>query len=466
MIRSQNVNRALISISLDISLTLLSLFLAKLIRIQWPGIFPQERPHISLPIGFYIVALAIWGAVFLVASVYDPNHNLRAVDEFQSVTLAIGFAIIAYAGLFYLADIDISRGLFLTFVLLDAVFLLGWRVVARLFFHSRALRLQKRILIVGAGDLGRRVCETLKEKDPAQFIPVGYLDDDPDKVTEDLPLFGAVSDAPRVVAEQAIDDVVVALPLRAHERLTELAHLLSEMPVKIHIVPDYFSMAVYRTQAEDFGGLPMINLRDPALNEVQRLIKRVFDVTVVTIMLILLLPLLALVAIAIRLDSPGPIFFKQKRVGENQRPFLMIKFRSMVDKAETMQQEVSYVNELGQLIHKRQQDPRVTRVGRLIRRSSLDELPQLLNILKGDMSLVGPRPELPYLVASYEPWQRARFAVPQGLTGWWQVNGRSDKPMHLHTEEDLYYIRNYSLWLDLLILIRTPFVVLRGKGAF
>jgi len=173
-----------------------------------------------------------------------------------------------------------------------------------------------------------------------------------------------------------------------------------------------------------------------------------------------------LVALAIMIDSRGPIIFRQKRVGENGRLFDMFKFRSMVVNAEALQKEVVQVDEEGHVIHKVKDDPRVTRVGKVIRRWSLDELPQFFNVLKGDISLVGPRPEMPWLVDEYALWQRKRFAVPQGITGWWQVNGRSDKAMHLHTDEDLYYIQNYSLWLDIFILLKTPWAVLRGKGAF
>lgn len=466
MIRSQSVNRALLSMGLDVVLTMLALFLARQIRIDWPALFPTELHQVRMPIWYYAAVLIIWGLTFLFASVYDPSHNLRAVDEFQSVLLGILFAAIMYAGFFFLVDIDASRGLYLTFVLLDILFLLGWRVGARRFFKTRPWEPQRRILIVGAGEVGRRVCETFKQTDPSQFMPVGYLDDNPDKSVDDLPIFGRTCDARRVVEEQQATDVVVALPLRAHERVSELARDLSDTAVRVHVVPDYFSMALYRTQVENFGGLPMINLRDPALNDVQRLIKRIFDVVIVSILILICSPAMLVVALAIKLDTRGPIFFRQRRVGENRKPFYMLKFRSMVVDAEKMQHEVSQVNELGQLIHKTSNDPRVTRVGRVIRRGSLDELPQFFNIWKGEMSLVGPRPELPYLVETYEPWQLARFVVPQGLTGWWQVNGRSDKPMHLHTEEDLYYIRHYSLWLDLYILLRTPFVVLRGKGAF
>jgi lipopolysaccharide/colanic/teichoic acid biosynthesis glycosyltransferase len=167
-------------------------------------------------------------------------------------------------------------------------------------------------------------------------------------------------------------------------------------------------------------------------------------------------PLLLLIAALVRLTSPGPALFRQERVGENGRLFTIYKFRSMVEDA----------GDRLPAVHKDEADPRITLLGRFLRRTSLDELPQLVNVIKGDMSLVGPRPELPALVDRYEPWQRQRFAVPQGITGWWQVSGRSARPMHLHTADDVYYVKNYSLGLDLQILLRTISVVLRGRGAY
>jgi lipopolysaccharide/colanic/teichoic acid biosynthesis glycosyltransferase len=177
--------------------------------------------------------------------------------------------------------------------------------------------------------------------------------------------------------------------------------------------------------------------------------------------------LTALIAVLIRLDSPGPVFYCPKRVGENGRLFKMIKFRTMVENADQLRHLIDTVDEKGRVVQiKTPDDPRITRLGRFLRRTSLDEWPNFYNVLKGEMSLVGPRPEMPYLVDKYALWQRKRFAVPQGMTGWWQVNGRSDKPMYQHTEEDLYYVQHYSLWLDLQIIGKTVWVVLRGKGAY
>ncbi len=243
-------------------------------------------------------------------------------------------------------------------------------------------------------------------------------------------------------------------------------HQLQTLPVNIRIVPDYFELVFLRLSVEDFSGLPLLTLKEPVLDPFQRLIKRVFDIAVTSLLMIPALPLMTIIAILIRLDSPGPILFRQKRVGERNRVFCMYKFRSMRDGAEHMQTQVNTLDGDGHLIYKHPDDPRVTRVGQWLRRLSLDELPQLFNILRGEMSLVGPRPEMPWLVEQYEAWQCKRFEVPQGLTGWWQVNGRSEKPMHLNTEDDLFYIRNYSLWLDIKILWRTLQTVLVGRGAF
>lgn len=207
---------------------------------------------------------------------------------------------------------------------------------------------------------------------------------------------------------------------------------------------------------------------EPAISEPDRLAKRLFDLAVSALLLLILFPLMLAIALFIKLDSPGPVLFRQQRAGQHGRLFWMIKFRSMVTGAEKEEEELLQTTADGRrLFAKSPHDPRITRAGYFLRRSSLDELPQLFNVLKGEMSLVGPRPELPRLVEQYEPWQRARFAAPQGMTGWWQVNGRMQRAtLQQRVEDDLFYIRNYSLWLDLRILWKTIQAVLAGEGAY
>jgi exopolysaccharide biosynthesis polyprenyl glycosylphosphotransferase len=468
MLRRYTRNFAIFSILLDMGLTCLALALAAMVRPslpQLPWLIPV--PMVDLPPGFYVGVPVVWGVVFLLTSVYDPSYVYKAVDEFQRITSATLLAGLVAAGLLYFGFRDVSRWLFLTFLLFDLVLLLGWRVLARLGF--RLVRLpaaERKVLIVGAGEVGQRVGQMIADHAWMGLNLAGYLDDDPEKVGNGLPVLGGVADVRRLVLQLHVDDVVVALPQRAYGQVNHLVVTLHDLPVEVRVVPDYFSLALYRATAEDFGGLPMINLRDPALNSVQRLVKRLLDLIIAGLAMPVVAPASGLVALAIRLDSPGPVIYRHKRVGENGRIFDMYKFRTMVDGAEEMVDQVTRINSEGELEFKRPDDPRITRLGRFLRRTSLDEMPQLINVLKGEMSMVGPRPELPWVADRYEPWQRKRFAVPQGLTGWWQVNGRSDKPMHLHTEDDLYYIQHYSLWMDMFILLKTPWVVLRGKGAF
>ena len=278
---------------------------------------------------------------------------------------------------------------------------------------------------------------------------LGYLDDDPAKQARGLDVLGSLDKTRELVLENDVDDVIVALPQSAFSRLNEVVSGLYDLPVRVWVIPDYFALTLHQASVEKFAGLPMLNLRAPAISEYQRMVKRGFDLISTLLAMPILLPVIGLIAAAIKLDSPGPAFYRQKRVGENGRIFEMVKFRTMVENADALRHQVETVNDEGQLIHKQRNDPRVTRVGKFLRRTSMDELPQLFNVLKGEMTLVGPRPEMPYLVEKYDLWQRKRFAVPQGMTGWWQIHGRSDRPMHLNTEDDLFYVQNYSLWLDL-----------------
>jgi exopolysaccharide biosynthesis polyprenyl glycosylphosphotransferase len=469
MLRRYTVNYAIFSMVLDIVLTLLALLVARALRPSLPHTFPflVPVPNIDIPAVLFVLVPLIWGATFLIMSVYDPRRIYKVTDEFQAVTLAVVVATLIFAGVLYLGFRDFSRWLLATFVILDLTLLLSWRALMRLRFklgHPPAPT--RRVLIIGAGKTGLRLADMIAEYRWMGLDLIGYLDDDPDKSEQGLTVLGRLAEVRDVVHHHQIDDVVIALPQRAYGRVNQLALELHDLPVQVRVVPDYFSLALYRASVDDFGGVPMINLRDPALNDVQRFVKRIFDLLIAGFTVLLLLPLLGLIALLIRLDSQGPIFYRQNRVGENGRIFHMFKFRTMIPEADQLLGQVTKINSRGQLLFKRPDDPRVTRIGHFLRRASLDEIPQLFNVLKGDMSLVGPRPELPWLVECYEPWQRKRFAVPQGMTGWWQVNGRSDRPMHLHTEDDLYYVQNYSLWMDIYILLKTPWVVMRGKGAY
>ena len=458
----------------DALLTPLSLAIASWLRATLPigtgGALPQELTR--LPWFVYLLAVVSWSGGLVLARAYEPQRVLRWFNEGMRVTLGAVLATMWLAGALYIFFREMSRLQFAYFFAANLALVLAHRAILRILYRLRGRSRpgwRRRVLIVGAGDLGRRVARVVLDHSRWGFDLAGFLDDDPakqDREHEGASVLGPLESLRAVVEEKSVDEVWCTLPIRAHERLEWLVAEAETLPVRIKIVPDYFSLALVRAQAELLAGVPLIGLREPVIEGPVRLAKRIFDLTVSALTLLPAAPFMALVALAIRLDSPGPALFRQPRVGENGRPFDMLKFRTMFADAEERQAEVVRKIDTGELVHKHRDDPRVTRVGRWLRRFSLDELPQLINVLKGEMSLVGPRPEMPWLVERYQPWQRKRFAVPQGITGWWQISGRSDRPMHLNTDADLYYVYNYSLWLDILILLRTPLAVLTGKGAF
>jgi exopolysaccharide biosynthesis polyprenyl glycosylphosphotransferase len=427
--------------------------------------FPAE---IHLPLIIYPFSVVIWVSVFLFLSVYDGRRNFRVTEELTNVTIASVLAAVFLSGSLYLSFRTVSRLLFIVFCSTNYLFVVFWRLGYRLIFQLGASKLvsNRRVLIVGAGPVGRQLEESITSKPYLGLTIVGFLDDDPEKQENCQDILGTLDAAHFIVKKSNPDDVVIALPQRAYEKVNQLVAELHDLPVKVWVIPDYFQLALHKAVIEEFADIPMLDLRAPALNDYQRMVKRAFDLVVGIPSLFLVLPFMGLIALAIKLDSPGPAIFIQRRVGENGKLFWMYKFRSMVKDADQRLAEVIRHDPNGNIIHKSPNDPRITRVGRFLRRTSFDEFPNLINVFRGEMSLVGPRPELPVLVEQYEPWQRKRFAVPQGITGWWQVNGRSDKPMHLHTEDDIYYVQHYSIILDVKILLKTVWVALRGKGAY
>lgn len=469
MFRRFSVNFALFSIGLDALLLTLALTLAVRLRPQLNILpFAQFIPApIPVPWFFFLIFPLVWIGICLLFSVYDGRRNLRFVNEISSLTIASLLASFFLAGLLYLTYRDVSRLLFLSFTLSGYIFLLTWRLIARIALKNRRIRIpgNRRVLIIGTGETGKQLEQIILSNPVFGLTVVGFVSEQEQGPLGETVL-GTLGQTQTIIDSARIDDVVIALPRSAHETINQLVADLHRMPVKVWIIPDYFQLALHKAVAEEFAGLLMLDLRAPAINEYQRLMKRAFDIAITILILPFCLVIMGIIYLAIYLENGRPVLLRQRRVGENGVFFEMFKFRSMVKDAENLQPIFKRLDEHGQLIHKIPDDPRVTHIGRFLRRRSLDEMPQLFNVLRGEMSLVGPRPELPELVTAYEPWQWKRFTVPQGMTGWWQINGRSDKPMHLHTEDDLFYVQNYSMLLDIRILMKTLGVVLMGKGAY
>ncbi len=468
MFQRFGINYAVFSLIADACTVIVALALAERWRpgMDWlPFSIPITAQELVPPF-LYVAAPVTWCLVLFVCSMYDPRAVFRRSDEFRVLVLGSAFAGLASAGMLFLSYRIVSRWLFLIFVLLAFLLMILWRLAIHLLVarFGQSTERVRRVLVVGAGDVGQQVGRMVEHYGWSGMRLVGYLNGEEAGQLPGVPLLGKASQLREIALSHQVDEVVLTGPYSG-EHLEEMVKALLDIPLHVRVVPASSRLALDRAAVDDFAGIPMVDLRAGPLNEYQRLMKRSFDLLVAGVLTFVSLPVMAVIALSIKLDSPGPLLFKQQRVGENGRVFTMYKFRSMVSDAEKLQATVTVTDEEGRVVHKHKDDPRVTRVGRIIRRTSLDELPQFFNVLKGEMSLVGPRPELLWLVEQYQPWQRRRLVVPPGITGWWQVNGRSDKLMHLHTDDDIYYIANYSFWLDLKIMWRTVWTVLDGKGA-
>lgn len=471
MLRRFSVNFTIFSMladGLSVLAALISMSYVRLAINDWSFIayLPGD---IEYPTLIYLFFPFVWVFVLAAFSIYDGKKNFKIVDELSTLSIASVVASISQAGILYLAYRDFSRALFLLIIIFSFLLCVFWRLIARLVFRLRkeTLDFDHRILVIGkSAELKRVVKETsakahlLKNK-ILQFDlkDLSGVESDPDNSL-------LVSKVRELIAKEDITDVILAFPRTTPEWIAEISAKIEDLPLGVWVVLDYFDLSLSNARVENLSGLPLLALRAPALDDYSRVFKRIFDILLSSLILILLSPLLIVASILILIFDGWPIFFMQNRVGENGQQFRMIKFRTMVRDAEMLRSTVEQHGEDGTVIHKVRNDPRVTRLGKVLRRFSIDELPQFINVLKGEMSIVGPRPELPYLVENYEHWQRRRLTVPPGITGWWQVNGRSDRIMHLHAEDDIYYIENYSIWLDLQILIRTIWVVIIGKGSF
>lgn len=328
---------------------------------------------------------------------------------------------------------------------------------------------ERRVLIIGSGNRARRLAETLTRWTLSPVYIVGYLDSDPARVHRSVlgyPVLGTINDITSILKQHVIDEVVMAIPRAMIPEVERIACACEEEGVKFCFMADLFGVRVARTRLVEFGQIPLLTHEPIVQAEWKLSVKRVIDIVVVLCALPIVLPIMAMVAIAIKLDSEGPIFFVQDRVGQNKRIFRMLKFRSMVNGAERLQGDMEHLNEAVGPIFKVANDPRITRVGWWLRRSSLDELPQIFHVLLGQMSLVGPRPMSIRDVEKFdEGAQRRRFSVKPGLTCLWQISGRSRLPFSEWLRLDLYYIDHWSLRLDFKILWRTIPAVLRGEGA-
>ncbi len=487
--RQWRVFECIFMISLDAVLTIVAFYLAYFIRFDVLsnsailsslqrhifGIskFKGAPPEIYAPMAFSIMVLFI--IIFAIRRLY----SIRLTGSwFRQAWIIIGGStigtalVVTYYFIFQYANplYPTSRLLVLFVWITSIVVLCTGRVVVTgaIGMLYRMGFGETRLLVVGSGRLGKMVMQHIAATPTLGYSIVGFLHD-MNETPGDFGRFkmlGTIDDIGLVIRSMQVDEVIIALPSHMHQQAIRSVKLCERLGASFKLIPDLYELSLSRIDVDAIEGIPLIGIKQVSLNSTQRLITRLIDICVSAGVLIIGFPLWLCIALAIKTSSQGPVIFKQERVGLNGQTFKIQKFRSMYKDADQRLAQLLAQNEAKGPLFKMKADPRITPIGKFLRRTSLDEIPQFINILKGEMSLVGPRPPLPREVAQYEEWQKGRLAIKPGLTGLWQVRGRSDISFDEGVLMDLYYIENWSLRLYIQILLRTIPAVLFSRGAY
>jgi exopolysaccharide biosynthesis polyprenyl glycosylphosphotransferase len=462
LIRQRHRITSGVYLATDLVATLAAFGAAWLLRFEL-AVIPLTKSVPSFGPYLYLLpfVLVLWPLVFYFHGLYQSRRGRSQVDEVVTILLAVLLATVLLSVViaWYRPPaapgsheyFTYSRAFLGLFALVDLLFVAGTRMLAR--WAMRRVRAKghnlQRILVVGAGSLGREITQKILAHREMGFVVEGFLDDDPGKLGTlvcGVPVLGTLRQAAEVLAARSIDQVFLALPLEAHRKLLQLLELMARECVEIRLVPDVLQYATLNATLEDVDGTPVINLSQVPLQGWNSMVKRGMDLAIALASLAVALPIAPLLALAIWLEDRGPIFYRQERMGLDGKPFMILKFRSMRVDAEATSGPVWAIKD----------DPRRTRVGTFLRHWSLDELPQVWNVLRGDMSIVGPRPERPSFVREFKhkiPRYMLRHRVKSGITGWAQVHGwRGNTSIKKRIQYDLYYIQNWSLALDCKIL--------------
>lgn len=423
---------------------------------------------------FYLVIfVAVWWGAAVDDRLWGSRRSETLSGYLSIVTKAVGDALVFSVFVMALfTERGIERDFLVAFSLGTLAVMLVYRSCVRvILWQLRAHQFNlQRILVVGANDRSVRLVETIRANPQYGYFVVGFIEDDTSRLhllrDLDVPHLGGSADLDAVFQAREIAEVYICLPMRSlYETAQRIAEWCEARAITVRIIADLFPVRIATSRLIHVDDIPFLSLSTIPEEQFKLAMKRAVDFLVSSMLLIFLSPFFFLMALIIKLDSKGPVFFLQERVGQNQRRFQMIKFRSMVVNAEELRQRLEAQNEADGPVFKIRQDPRITRVGRFIRKYSLDEFPQLINVWMGEMSLVGPRPPIPKEVAEYSWDQRRRLSVKPGMTGLWQVSGRSDTSFTEWVELDLQYIDNWTLFSDFIILLKTFRAVVSGRGA-
>jgi exopolysaccharide biosynthesis polyprenyl glycosylphosphotransferase len=434
--------------------------------LSWPteGSTSLPDPHMAAT-----VFVAMWVAVLWAQGLYRGKARWTRRGELTAVLRATLIQLVLTLSLLYVFKYpDVSRLLLIVIFPSLALAALGIRMAVRQFLillrdHGRNVRY---MLVVGANPRANAFADLVECHPELGLVVVGHLKADPSDggVILSRPLLGMIEDIEQILHTQIVDEVAICLPLSMEDMIEEMVSICQEEGKVIRMPVAPFGRNFSTSRIETVDGVGVFSLAKGPDKTVDLLLKRLLDIVGSAILLVVLSPFMAGIALAIKLDSKGPIFFRQERVGLHGRPIGLVKFRSMCKGAEKQLSELMADNEINGHAFKLSDDPRTTRIGRILRRTSLDELPQLWNVLRGQMSLVGPRPPLPTEVANYDVWHRRRLSMKPGITGLWQVGARRSQEFDHWVQQDLTYIDSWSLWLDLKIIARTVPAVLTGTG--
>ena len=434
----------------------------RLLLTEW---FPASLP--ASTVSSIAAGVLVLPLVYFLVGLY-PGYRLPAVELLRRRVFAtVGVFALMIAWDYLVQNGQWSRAMLLTTFFFVLILPPVFEAVARGFLIKRGLW-GRPVILIGAGELGTKVAHGMKRQSELGLVPTGFLDDDPGKwgrVIDGVPVLGPVA-AARVCSGSARVGVLCVSALQG----PQLSELRASLPYpNVIAVTHFMGIQSLSLRPRDLGGIIGLELNNGSISLRQRLLKQTLDMVLAGALFVATLPLMGLIALAIKLDSNGPVFFAQERLGRNKMPFKALKFRTMAVGAEDilmalLESDPALRREY-EVHHKLENDPRVTRVGRFLRLSSLDELPQLINVLRGEMSLVGPRPYLPRELPAMESAEDVILEVAPGISGLWQVSGRATTSFKERLQTDVYYVRNWSLWLDLHILFRTVNTVMCREGA-
>jgi exopolysaccharide biosynthesis polyprenyl glycosylphosphotransferase len=430
------------------------------------GVGPQPA---QLYFKLTLITVLVMIFIFEMVGLYERELSILNIQEVRKIFKATLIGLLLFFLLtFYLKNVSFSR-LIITF---SAIFMFAIVSFERVFFYRLYQKLHLRgfgvskVLIYGAGEVGQLLLKRLFQSPSLGYMPVGFIDDNIEKVGKviksnssasnyTLPILGTLEDLEDLIQSKEIDELFVTITSLKMEKFSRAIHKCRQLGVNLRFVPNLFDLKIQKIMVSGIDGIPLLSIKEPKISSIYAPFKRLFDIIFSALALILLSPFILLISSIIKHDSRGGAIFKQKRIGLKGKEFTFYKFRTMWEDTKPYDWTPISLD-----------DSRITPFGKFLRRTSLDELPQFWNVLKGDMSLVGPRPEMPFIVEMYNEIQRDRLAVKPGITGLWQISADRGRQIHDNIEYDLYYIDNCGFLLDLVIIIRTFYFAVRGIGAF